>query len=140
MQTLVRVFVLGAATLASATWSAALADDEVAAVATPPPLAAAAPAAEATPPQPVVAVRANPLGLKPLSTQAMARRRGGTETLNDMRLRGVVTGNTATDVVTGGNVISEGALAGAAGLPTVIQNSGNNVLIQNATIVNVQMK
>ena len=140
MHKLERVVVLGAAALASGTWSAARADDEVAAVATPPPVAAVAPAANATPPQPVVAVRANPLGLKPLNEQAMGRRRGGTETLNDMRLRGVVTGNSATDVVTGGNVITEGALAGAAGLPTVIQNSGNNVLIQNATIVNVQMK
>jgi hypothetical protein len=27
-----------------------------------------------------------------------------------------------------------------AGLSTVIQNSGNNVLIQNSTIVNVQVK
>jgi hypothetical protein len=38
------------------------------------------------------------------------------------------------------NVISDGAFSGSVGLPMVIQNSGNNVLIQNATIVNVQLK
>ena len=38
------------------------------------------------------------------------------------------------------NTVSSGAFAGTAGLPMVIQNSGNNVLIQNATIVNVQIK
>jgi hypothetical protein len=126
-----RTLVLGAALLASVTWSAsASADDEIPVAATPPPVV-----------EPVaVTPKANPLGLKPLDGAALARKRGGTEVLNDMKLRGVVAENSATNVVTGGNVISEGALAGAAGLPTVIQNSGNNVLIQNATIVNVQMK
>ena len=46
----------------------------------------------------------------------------------------------ASNVTTGSNVISDGAFAGIGGLPMVIQNSGNNVLIQNATIVNVQLK
>jgi len=128
-----RTGLLGATLLALLTCStAAVADDEVPAAAaeTPPP----AVVAEAPPP------RVNPLGLKPLDKEALARRRGGTEVFNDMKLRGVVADNQATNVVTGGNVISEGSLAGAAGLPTVIQNTGNNVLIQNATIVNVQMK
>lgn len=48
--------------------------------------------------------------------------------------------NQAYNLTTGGNLISEGAFAGSSGFATVIQNSGNNVLIQNSTIVNVQFK
>ncbi|KQW96817.1 hypothetical protein ASC94_08305 [Massilia sp. Root418] len=67
--------------------------------------------------------------------------RGGADTVwNDMKLSGTVGANTALNVVTGANLISDGAFANAAGLPTVIQNSGANVLIQNATIVNVQFR
>ncbi len=67
--------------------------------------------------------------------------RGGTETpWSDMRLSGTVGNNAATHVVTGANTITDGAFAHASGLPMVIQNSGANVLIQNATIVNVQIR
>ena len=38
------------------------------------------------------------------------------------------------------NSIDGGALANASGVPIVIQNSGANVLIQNATIINLQMR
>lgn len=51
---------------------------------------------------------------------------------------GSVSGNVAHDNVTGQNVIDGGSFANAAGITTVIQNSGNNVLIQNGTAVNVQ--
>ena len=57
-----------------------------------------------------------------------------------MKLRGVVADNRAVNVTTGNNAISEGAFANTSGLPMVVQNTGNNVLIQNATIVNVQVK
>ena len=40
----------------------------------------------------------------------------------------------------GANTISDTAFSGASGIATVIQNSGNQVLIQNATIVDVTMK
>lgn len=80
------------------------------------------------------------LGTKPLDLKTLASTRGGTDVFNDMQLKGVVADNRAVNVTTGNNVISDGAFAGAAGLPMVIQNSGNNVLIQNATIVNVQVK
>lgn len=67
--------------------------------------------------------------------------RGGAEvTVNDMRLHGTVADNAAVNVYSGANRITEGAFANAAGIPTAIQNSGSNVLIQNATIVNVQFK
>ena len=67
--------------------------------------------------------------------------RGGAElVVNDMRLHGTVGDNAAINTLSGSNIVSEGSFSNAAGLPTVIQNSGNNVLIQNATILNVQFK
>ena len=102
-------------------------------------------AEEEGPPPPIVrlvseAPKPNPLGVKPIAPSALSSTRGGTEVLNTMKLKGVVADNQAVNVATGSNAISDGALAGTAGLPMVIQNTGNNVLIQNATIVNVQMK
>ncbi len=83
----------------------------------------------------------NPFGERALlDDQTLDARRGGTKVVNDMKLNGVVSDNQAYNLVTGSNSITEGAFAGASGLPTVIQNSGNNVLIQNATIVNVQLQ
>lgn len=70
----------------------------------------------------------------------LARQRGGTDTRNDMRLDGSVAANTAVNVVTGTNSIDAGSFANMAGIPVVIQNSGANVLIQNATIINLQLK
>ncbi|WP_426396904.1 hypothetical protein ACN9M1_01860 [Ralstonia sp. R-29] len=70
--------------------------------------------------------------------------RGGTQdlyqTVNEARLSGTVSDNTAVNVATGSNIVRDGSFANAAGIPTVIQNSGANVLIQNATIVNVQFR
>jgi hypothetical protein len=57
---------------------------------------------------------------------------------NDMALSGAVSDNAAVDVRTGSNFVGQGAFNNASGLPTVIQNSGANVLIQNATIINIQ--
>jgi hypothetical protein len=67
-------------------------------------------------------------------------RGGAAETKNDMKLDGVVTGNSATNVSTGANMIDSGAFSNMSGIPVVIQNSGANVLIQSATIINVQFK
>ncbi|HAT30062.1 MAG TPA: hypothetical protein DCW29_04190, partial [Janthinobacterium sp.] len=67
--------------------------------------------------------------------------RGGTDTVNnDARLNGMVSGNAAVNVATGNNVIDGAAFTNTAGIPIVIQNSGANVLIQNNTIVNLQLK
>ena len=82
--------------------------------------------------------RANPLGAKALDSNSLAKRRGGTG-LSDMKLSGVVADNRAINVTTGSNLVTEGAFTNASGLPMLIQNTGNNVLIQNATIVNVQV-
>ncbi len=75
-----------------------------------------------------------------MDAKALAMRRGGADVVNDMLLKGVVAGNRASDLTTGNNVIADGAFTGTVGLPMVVQNSGNGVLIQNATIVNVQVK
>jgi hypothetical protein len=67
--------------------------------------------------------------------------RGGADTVsNDMSLSGTVANNTAVNVATGMNTISNGSFSNASGLPVAIQNSGANVLIQNATIINVQIQ
>ena len=85
-------------------------------------------------------VRPNPLGMKPVDSKVLAGRRGKADVVNDMLLKGVVADNKASDLTTGNNVIADGSFTGMVGLPLVVQNSGNGVLIQNATIINVQMK
>ena len=42
--------------------------------------------------------------------------------------------------VTGSNSVAGNAFQGASGIATIIQNSGNNVIIQNATIVNFALQ
>lgn len=75
----------------------------------------------------------------PLPAGSLQSMRGGdSSTTNNVDIRGGVGGNTATDVVSGTNVIQGGSFANANGISTVIQNSGSNVLIQNGTVVNVQ--
>ncbi|MBE1159737.1 hypothetical protein IGX34_05020 [Dyella sp. 7MK23] len=76
-----------------------------------------------------------------MSASALGTYSGGSSMQQaNANLSGTVTGNSASQVATGSNAIAGGAFAGASGLPSVIQNSGNNVLIQNGVVVNVQMK
>ena len=77
---------------------------------------------------------------RPLDARQLGGQRGGSDVFSDMTLRGVVADNRAINAVTGGNVVSQGALAGMSGVPMLVQNTGNNVLIQNATIINLQLK
>ena len=77
----------------------------------------------------------------PVQASSLDASRGGFDLLkNDMQLSGTVANNAATNVRAGSNSISEGAFANSSGFPMVVQNSGSNVLIQNATIVNVQFQ
>ena len=62
-----------------------------------------------------------------------------TNNLNKQQLNGAVSNNQASHTYSGDNSVMGTAFSGSAGLPTVIQNTGNNVLIQNATIVTVRM-
>lgn len=77
---------------------------------------------------------------QPLATDALGEMRGGDSTTidNDIVVNGEVTDNHAENIISGTNVIDGGAFGNASGISTVIQNSGSNVLIQNAMIVNVQ--
>lgn len=77
----------------------------------------------------------------PLPAQELDSYRGGFDVVsNSVQLSGTVTGNVASNLLTGNNVVTDGAFTNASGLPMVIQNSGSNVSIQNATVVNVQLQ
>ena len=76
---------------------------------------------------------------KPVASAALDRERGGKNTvINKMQVDGSVHDNSAINTVSGSNFISESAFSHASGLPVAIQNSGNNVSIQNAYIVNIR--
>lgn len=57
---------------------------------------------------------------------------------NTSRNNGEVVDNHAENILSGSNTLSGDAFSSASGINTAIQNSGSNVLIQNATVVNVQ--
>jgi hypothetical protein len=80
-----------------------------------------------------------------VATEGLEDQRGGTDLgapvpLNGILASGNVSDNRAINVVTGSNSIRDGAFNNTSGIPVVIQNTGANVLIQSATIVNVQLK
>jgi hypothetical protein len=71
----------------------------------------------------------------------LAHERGREDTVRqDTRLNGDVANNSAVNVQTGSNSIDTGSFANMSGIPVVIQNSGANVLIQNATVINLQFQ
>ncbi|MFZ6644512.1 hypothetical protein ACO0LO_02245 [Undibacterium sp. TJN25] len=78
---------------------------------------------------------------KAADVQDLGKLRGGAEVVisNDQKLKGTVADNSATNVATGSNNITSGAFANVSGIPIVVQNSGTNVLIQNSTIINLQL-
>jgi len=77
----------------------------------------------------------------PAPATVLAAARGGSAPMTaDATLHGAVGGNSANQVVTGANTISASSFAGASGIPIVIQNTGANVLIQNATVIQLQFK
>jgi hypothetical protein len=119
-----------AASLAVAAWCALCCASSQAAE------TAAAPALQA------LAAAAAPTGLlarRRVTETDLAQQRGtGSSGLSTVS--GSLSDTSANQVVTGSNQITAGALAGAAGVPVVIQNTGNNVLIQNSIVVNVQIK
>ena len=80
------------------------------------------------------------LGIAIPDTQLASNRGGHTLELNTNNLDAQFYENQAIANVTGNNYITNGAFSGANGMPTVIQNSGNNVLIQNATILNLKLQ
>lgn len=78
---------------------------------------------------------------QPIAAAELAQYRGGTQLVkNDITLAGTTANNTAQQVSTGNNDISAGSFANMNGIPVVIQNSGANVLIQNAVILHLQLQ
>ena len=76
----------------------------------------------------------------PVSDATLAQYRGGHIETNTNNLDGQFYNNQAIANVTGSNLVTGSSFAGASGLSTIIQNSGNNVLIQNATILNLRVQ
>lgn len=82
---------------------------------------------------------------KVVDADDLSQQRGGSDLGNAVPVGGIlahgtVSDNRAIDVVTGANTIRDGAFTNASGIPVVIQNTGANVLIQSATVVNVQLR
>ena len=76
----------------------------------------------------------------PVDVARLAGMRGGEDDHGSaviIDVDGTVDGNTADRIISGGNTISQGAFDNANGINTVIQNTGTNVLIQNAMVVTV---
>lgn len=99
----------------------------------------AAPVRPATPFSTERSPQAAPATLEQLRGGSGAVADATTNIASDTQLRGTTDNNNATNVVTGNNMI-QSSFTSAAGIPVVIQNSGANVLIQNATVVNLQFK
>lgn len=68
------------------------------------------------------------------------RGRGGVvniTTVVNSNIDAELSNNTAINNVTGFNIIDNNAFTEASGIFSIIQNTGNNVIIQDSTIVNV---
>lgn len=77
-----------------------------------------------------------------VSNDDLAHQRGGAGigALNITDLEAALHHNSSRATISGDNTVSTGAFTNAGGMNTVIQNSGNNVIIQNATILNLDLR
>lgn len=94
-----------------------------------------------------VSVNAEDIALsdETVSLEAMNEARGGQNVELDLfyaesDVDGISSDNVATNTVSGNNILSPGAFADSSGISSVIQNTGNNVLIQNSTVVTLTLK
>lgn len=78
----------------------------------------------------------------PLAPHALDRHRAGEAKLqlNLMDVKASLEDNLAINTFNGSNYITGDAFGHASGLPVAVQNSGNNVIIQNAFILNLNVK
>jgi hypothetical protein len=78
----------------------------------------------------------------PLPQETLQQRRAGQAglELNVQETTATLNGNRAIHNVTGDNYIGGGSFAGANGFPVAVQNSGNNVIVQNAFIINLDVR
>ncbi|WP_260433601.1 hypothetical protein [Burkholderia sp. Bp8998] len=102
----------------------------------PAAVASATGAGDARPAGDTAAAREAGFGVA-MSADQLDAHRGGDALIGQNTLTGTVSDNVANRVSTGSNAIADGSFANSSGLPTVIQNTGANVLIQNATVLNV---
>lgn len=85
--------------------------------------------------------RADEVLSRVVNEAALAAQRGGADlSVNENNARATVQDNVARNLTTGNNTITENSFSNVTGIPMVVQNSGNNVVIQNSTILNLQMK
>lgn len=73
-----------------------------------------------------------------VSTSILATQRGGSSDSALATATATVSGNINLGGMTGSN-FNMGSFVGAAGIFTVLQNTGNNVAIQSQTILNVNL-
>lgn len=100
-----------------------------------------APQVPAPPGPPAPAAQAPVLSGDIADDALLERSRGGDDrTTIDTKLTGTLSGNSTTNVSTGWNIIDGNSFANMTGIPIVIQNTGANVLIQNATVINLQLQ
>lgn len=78
----------------------------------------------------------------PLALEQLDQYRAGEARLqlNRMDVQAGLEDNNAINTISGSNSITGDAFAHASGLPVAVQNSGNNVVIQNAFILNLNVK
>ena len=76
-----------------------------------------------------------------LSDNRLSAQRGGQDAqLGEIKAKSTVSDNSAHHLTTGTNTITEGAFGHINGVTTVFQTSGNNVSMQNSTILNLQLR
>ncbi len=83
---------------------------------------------------------ASMFGSPAMADEQLDQLRGRQTVFNSNDVDGQLYNNEAVSNVTGSNYVTDGSFAGMSGFSTVIQNSGNNVLIQNATVLNLQFQ
>jgi hypothetical protein len=62
---------------------------------------------------------------------------GVLDVINNNHLEAILTDNNASNNVSGSNIIDGGSFNQASGVFSIIQNTGNNVIIQDSTIITV---
>ncbi|MFQ3234709.1 MAG: hypothetical protein ACI9C4_000260 [Paraglaciecola sp.] len=62
---------------------------------------------------------------------------GVADVTNNETLEAILTNNSNTNGITGNNTIDAGSFSEASGVFSIIQNTGNNVIIQDSTIITV---
>ncbi len=60
--------------------------------------------------------------------------------INNMNVQSDLTDNILYSATTGANILSHDAFSSASGISTVIQNTGNQVVINSALILNLQLQ